>query len=85
MKKLFLSLAVVFSVAMVSCGGGNKAQEGEAAEAPEGEMVEVVEAQVDTNAPAGDTAVNVEAAGAAVETPAPADAPAETPAPEAAN
>ena len=72
MKKLFLSLAVVFSVAMVSCGGGNKANEENAdtMEAPQVEEVAVVEAQVDTNAAPGDTTVNVEAEGAAAETPA---------------
>ena len=71
MKKLFLSLAVVFSVAMVSCGG-NKANEENAdtMEAPQVEEVAVVEAQVDTNAAPGDTTVNVEAEGAAAETPA---------------
>ena len=74
MKKLFLSLAVVCSVALISCGG-NKAKE-EAAEetTPVVEEVAVVEVATDTNAPAGDTIENVEAAGVA------AEAPAETPA-----
>ena len=64
MKKLFLSLAVVFSVAMVSCGG-NKAQEA-AEEAPVEEAVvaDVVTVE-DTVAPDSvvtDTVVAVEAA-----------------------
>ena len=72
MKKLFLSLAVVFSVAMVSCGG-HKAQEEAVDSTPVVEEVAVVEAQVDTNVPEGDTTVNVEAAGVATETPAEAN------------
>ena len=66
MKKLFLSLAVVCSVALVSCGG-NKAKE-EAAEdtTPVVEEVVAIEAQVDTNAPANDSQVNVEVGEAAV-------------------
>ena len=64
MKKLFLSLAVLFSVAMVSCGG-NKAQQ-EAEEAPVEEAVVADVATVeDTVAPDSvvtDTVVAVEAA-----------------------
>ena len=40
MKKVFLSLAVLFSVALVSCGGNKANEENQEAEAP----VEVVEA-----------------------------------------
>jgi vacuolar-type H+-ATPase subunit E/Vma4 len=40
MKKLFLSMAVLASLSMVSCGGSDKAAEGEAAE---GEAVEAVD------------------------------------------
>ena len=72
MKKLFLSLAVVCSVALVSCGG-NKEEKAEQDSTPVVEVA-VVEAVVDTNAAPGDTAVNVEAEGVA------AEAPAETPA-----
>ena len=64
MKKLFLSLAVLFSVAMVSCGG-NKAQS-EAEEVPAEEtIVADVVAVEDTVAPDSvvtDTVVSVEAA-----------------------
>ena len=65
MKKLFLSLAVLFSVAMVSCGG-NKAEKEAAEEAPVEEAVVADVATVeDTIAPDSvvtDTVVAVEAA-----------------------
>ena len=82
MKKVFLSLAVVFSVALVSCGG-NKANEENQDAAVEGAATEVVDVTVDTTpGPDGtvDTDATVtEAAAAAAETPAeaPAEAPAE--------
>ena len=79
MKKVFLSLAVLFSVALVSCGG-NKANEENQDAAVEGAATEVVDVTVDTT-PAGDTVATVteEGAAAAAETPAPAEgeAPAE--------
>lgn len=73
MKKLFLSLAVVFSVAMVSCGGNKEKEEADTTPVEVAEVA-VVEATVDTAAPAGDSIVNVDAAG--VEEAAPAEAPA---------
>lgn len=63
MKKLVFSLAVLFSVALVSCGGGNKA-----AEAVDTDTVVAVE--VAEVADSNDTTVAVEVAEAAVETPA---------------
>lgn len=72
MKKVFLSLAVLFSVALVSCGG-HKAEESQA-EAPEAEVVEAVAAvdtlNAGTDSQQVDTIVAVGAAEA--ETPAPA-------------
>ncbi len=62
MKKLVFSLAVLFSVALVSCGG-NKA-----AEAVDTDTVVAVE--VAEVADSNDTTVAVEVAEAAVETPA---------------
>ena len=53
MKKLFLSLAVVFSVALVSCGG-NKAEQADENAAPEA-AEEVVDA---TAAVVSDTLAN---------------------------
>ena len=65
MKKLFLSLAVIFSVAMVSCGG-NKAEKEAAEEAPVEEAVvadvAVVQDSVAPDSVATDTVVAVEAA-----------------------
>ena len=64
MKKLFLSLAVVFSVAMVSCGG-NKAQENAEEAAPAEEAVvadvAVVEDTVAPDSVVNDTVVAVAA------------------------
>ncbi|MCH5224290.1 MAG: hypothetical protein J1E82_09635 [Muribaculaceae bacterium] len=53
MKKLFLSLAVVFSVAMVSCGG-NKAEQNAEEAAPAVEEVVAVE-QVAVDSPVVDS------------------------------
>ena len=50
MKKLFLSLAVLFSVAMVSCGGEKKAEQAEEAPVQE-EVVADVAVVNDTVAP----------------------------------
>ena len=65
MKKLFLSLAVLFSVAMVSCGG-NKAQENAEEAAPAEEAVvadvAVVEDTVAPDSVVADTVVAVEGA-----------------------
>ena len=69
MKKVFLSLAVVCSVALVSCGG-NKAAEAEAAE--DSVNVEVAAAEevvVDSIAP-DSVAVDTVVAAAVAETPA---------------
>lgn len=57
MKKLALSLAVLFSVAMVSCGNSEKAADTCCADSTCTETAEVV----DTNAPA-DTTVDTAAA-----------------------
>lgn len=65
MKKLVLSLAVVFSVSLCSCGNGNKAEEAIDTVAAEPVVVEeVVEAVADTVA--ADTVAVVEAAEAVV-------------------
>ena len=51
MKKVFLSLAVLFSVALVSCGGHKAAEEAqEEAQAPEVEVVDAVAATDTINA-----------------------------------
>ncbi|MDE5975732.1 MAG: hypothetical protein K2G69_04205 [Muribaculaceae bacterium] len=57
MKKVVLSLAVLFSMAMVSCGG-NKAAEADSAAADSVEVTEVAveEVTVDSAAPAADSA-----------------------------
>ena len=78
MKKVFLSLAVLATVALVSCGD-KKAENGDSATMVEETEVAVVEG---TDTTAGDTA-NVEAA-AAEATETPAEAPAETPAGDSA-
>ena len=88
MKKLALSLAVLFAVGLVSCGG-NKDKEAcdtTPVESTEAVLVE----EVNDTTPAGDsaTATTTEAAAAATTTEAPAadapatEAPAETPAAE---
>ncbi len=65
MKKVILSLAVLFSVAMVSCGGGNKAAE--AVDTTPEVAVEAVEAVVpDTVAPDSVVAETVAAVAAEV-------------------
>ena len=51
MKKVFLSLAVLFSVALVSCGGGDKS----AADSGNVTVVEENVTVVDSNAPAADS------------------------------
>ncbi len=65
MKKLVFSLAVLFSVAMVSCGG-NKAAEATDTDT----MVAVEETVVETVDSANDTNVAVEAAAEVAEVPA---------------
>lgn len=65
MKKLFLSLAVIFSVAMVSCGGNKAEKEAEEAAPVEEAVVADVVTVEDTVAPDSvvtDTVVAVEAA-----------------------
>ena len=61
MKKVVLSLAVLFSVAMVACNGNKKAEE-----AVDSDSIiaatEVVAEAVEATTPAGDTVVAVEAA-----------------------
>lgn len=53
MKKLVLSLAVIFAVGMVSCGGNDKK---EACDSPVADTTEVVEAAVvEEEAPATDS------------------------------
>lgn len=68
MKKVVLSLAVLFSVAMVSCGG-NKAAEAQDSAANVVEEVAVEEVVVDSAAPA-DSAVVADSAAPAAEAPA---------------
>ena len=63
MKKVFLSLAVLFSVALVSCGGHKAAEEAQE-EAPAEEVVADVAVVEDTVAPdsvVSDTVVAVAA------------------------
>ena len=67
MKKLVFSLAVLFSVAMVSCGG-NKA-----AEAADTDTVVAIEETVAEVADSNDTAVVAEVAAEVVDTPATAE------------
>ena len=67
MKKLVFSLAVLFSVAMVSCGG-NKA-----AEAVDTDTVVAIEETVAEVADSNDTAVVAEVAAEVVDTPATAE------------
>ena len=55
MKKVILSLAVIFSVAMVSCGG-NKAAE-QAADSANAVVEEAVEVAVDTVVAAAEAVV----------------------------
>ncbi|MDE6717166.1 MAG: entericidin [Muribaculaceae bacterium] len=55
MKKLVYSLAVLFSVAMVSCGG-NKAAENDSVNESIVEESVAVEVVTDSNAPAADSA-----------------------------
>ena len=74
MKKLALSLAVLFAVGMVSCGG-NKENKEACDSQPAMEEVGAVEVIEDSTAGQADTTV----AAAAAETPAP-EAAAETPA-----
>ncbi len=63
MKKLVFSLAVLFSVAMVSCGG-NKTTE-----AADSDTMVVVEEVVEAVADSNDTTVAVEAAAEVAEAP----------------
>ncbi len=65
MKKLVFSLAVLFSVAMVSCGG-NKTTDA----AADSDTMVVVEETVEVVADSNDTTVAAEAAVEAVEAPA---------------
>ncbi|MCH5224810.1 MAG: hypothetical protein J1D77_02380 [Muribaculaceae bacterium] len=73
MKKVFLSLAVIFSVALVSCGGHKAAEEAQE-EAPVEEVVEAVAATDTVNAGTDsqqiDTVVAVGAVEAQPEAPA---------------
>ena len=78
MKKLALSLAVLFAVGMVSCGG-NKENKEACDSQPQMEEVGVVEEVAATDS-AQDTAVAAEAAVAETPAETPAEAPAETPA-----
>ncbi len=67
MKKLVYSLAVLFSVALVSCGG-NKAADGDsAADSANVEVVEVSESVSETVAPAADSAATPAADSAAAD------------------
>ena len=66
MKKVVLSLAVLFSVAMVSCGG-NKAAEAQDSAAEVVEEVAVEEVVVDSAAPADSAAVVADSAAPAAE------------------
>lgn len=68
MKKVFLSLAVVCSVALVSCGGGNKAVEA-AEDSVNVEVAAAEEVVVDSIAP-DSVAVDTVVAAAVAETPA---------------
>ena len=67
MKKVVLSLAVLFSVAMVSCGG-NKAAEADTAAPAEVEVAEVEAVVADTVAPDSVAVDTVVAAAAEVAT-----------------
>ncbi|MBD5299542.1 MAG: hypothetical protein HDS22_06190 [Bacteroides sp.] len=68
MKKVILSLAVIASVALVSCGG-NKAAEAEAADSVNVEVAAAEEVVVDSIAP-DSVAVDTVVAAAVAETPA---------------
>lgn len=68
MKKVFLSLAVVCSVALVSCGG-NKAAEAAAEDSVNVEVAAAEEVVVDTVAP-DSVVVDTVVAAAVAETPA---------------
>lgn len=74
MKKVVLSLAVVFAACMVSCNGNKEAENTEAT-TPETENVEAPAENTEAEAPAEE---KTEAP--AENTEAPAEAPAETPA-----
>lgn len=63
MKKVVLSLAVLFSVAMVSCGGNKQA------EAVDSDTIVVEEAEVVVDSAANDSVVADTVVAAAVETP----------------
>ena len=65
MKKVVLSLAVLFSVAMVSCGGNKAAEAQDSDSAVVVEEVAVEEVVVDSAAPADSAAVVDSAAPAA--------------------
>ncbi len=56
MKKVVLSLAVLFSMAMVSCGGNKAAEAQDSDSAVVVEEVAVEEVAVDSAAPAADSA-----------------------------
>lgn len=66
MKKVVLSLAVLFSVAMVSCGGNKAAEAQDSAEAVV-EEVAVEEVAVDSAAPVDSAAVVADSAAPAAE------------------
>ena len=81
MKKLALSLAVLFAVGMVSCGGNKENKEAMEDTMPATEVVEEGVVAVDSVAP--DTVAVEEAAVAATDAPAAeTEAPAEAPAAE---
>jgi uncharacterized protein YcfL len=68
MKKVFLSLAVIASVALVSCGGNKAAEAADSVAEDTAVVVEVAEVAVDTAAAdsaAADTVVVAEAAAVA--------------------
>ena len=77
MKKLALSLAVLFAVGLVSCGGNKENKE--ACDTVNDTALVVEEGVVAVEDSANDTTA-VAAEAAAAETPAPAEAPAEAPA-----
>ncbi|MDE6072963.1 MAG: hypothetical protein K2G53_10505 [Muribaculaceae bacterium] len=68
MKKLVFSLAVLFSVAMVSCGGNKAAETADSIDTT-AEVVETVAEVADSN----DTAVVAEVAAEVVDSPATAE------------
>lgn len=62
MKKLVYSLAVLFSIAMVSCGGNKAAETADTVAADSVEVTEVAEVAADSNETVAAVAETVEAA-----------------------